>query len=226
MNTMQRHPFYTRDGGFTLIEIMVAMFLLSMILLILFSGLYSANKHWQSAQISVENNDEIRLTSRFIRKQISQAVPLFWEDKKERQLLFAGTSTMLSFATQLPAHRGGGGFYYMTMHLVNTNSKPQLGFHYVSLHPDSKPFDNTNAEEQEYVSLIDDVDAISFTYFGNEAPNQEPRWYEEWPESKLLPKLVRIKLATKRPEKIWPVIDIPFKNTHRESLPEFLIISS
>ncbi len=225
MNTQHIYKTTLNNKGFTLLEVMIAMMILSLILLMLFSGLYTANKHWQIGEIRSEKNDELRLASRFIRKQISQAVPLIWVDKNGRSLLFSGQQNELGFTAQLPAHRGGGGLYYLTLHVINSDSKNQLGLHYSLIQADNTPLDNIT-DETDYVDLIDDIDEISFSYFGKEDINQEAQWYDKWPSEKIMPKLIRISLSTTNPEKIWPEIDIPVKNINTANLPEFLIISS
>ncbi len=215
-----------KSKAFTLLEVMIAMVILSLILLMLFSSLHTANKHWQVGQIRSEKNDEIRLSSFFIRKQISQAIPLIWADKNGRRLLFSGEQDQLSFTANLPAHRGGGGLYFLTMHVINFESKNQLGLHYSLVQPDNSPLENNISDETAYVDLIDNINEVTFSYFGNEDKKQEPQWYDKWPSEKVLPKMIRINISSNNPEKVWPNIDIPIQNTHVANLPEFLIVSS
>jgi general secretion pathway protein J len=226
MNTQHNSVAMFKNNGFTLIEIMIAMVVLSMMMLLLFSSLHTANKHWQIGEIRSDKNNELRLASHFIRKQISQAVPLVWVDKNERQLLFSGEKDTLSFTAQLPSHRGGGGLYFLTMHTVDIESSKQLGLHYSLIQPDNAPLDSSITDETDYVDLIENIDEVSFSYFGKEDINMEAQWYDKWPSKKVMPKMVRINLSTTNPDKVWPEIDIPIQNTHKSNLPEFLIVSS
>lgn len=214
------------NKGFTLLEIMIAMLVLSMVLLMLFSSLHTANKYWQIGENRTEKNSEFRLITHFIRKQISQAVPLIWVDKKERQLLFSGEEDQLSFTSNLPAHRGGGGLYFLTMHVINTDAGNQLGLHYSLIQADNSPLDNNISDETGYVDLINNIDEVSFSYFGKVDINQEAQWHDRWSSDKAMPKIIRISMRTTNPDKDWPEINIPIQNNHTANLPEFLLVSS
>ena len=226
MSTLRVSKTRSRNKGFTLLEVVIAMVVLSLIMVILFSGLHTANKYWQIGEIRTEKNEEIRLASRFIRRQISQAVPLIWIDKKERKLLFSGEQDELRFTAHLPAHRGGGGLYFLTMHTIKSDSKNQLGLHYSLIQADSSPLESNISDETKYVDLINNIESVSFSYFGSEDKNKDPQWYDKWPSEKVMPRMVRISLSTTNPEKVWPDIDIPIKNIHAANLPEFLIAAS
>ena len=214
-----------RRCGFTLLEVMVAMVVLSFIFLILFSSLFSANKYWQTAETISEKNDELRLVSRFIRKSISQSIPLIWVDKKKRTLLFKGEQDKLAFTSRLPAHRGGGGLYLITLHVLEKDDMNQLAIHYKLIQPDEYPMDNIS-DETKHTTLIKNIDSISFSYFGKEDNNLQAQWHNEWPNKEQLPRLIKIELVSESSAKKWPDITIPFQNIHSTNLPEFSITSS
>jgi len=214
----------TRSQGFTLVEIMVAMVLLSMILLLLFSSLFTATKYWKMGENIIEKNDEVRLVSYFIRKQITQTVPLLWIENGKRKLLFRGMPDELSFTSTLPSHRGGGGIHSLTLKVIQTTDNNQLGMVYSLLNPDTIPFTDTFDEDEQFVTLASDIDSINFSYYGKEKKNEESRWFELWENNEYLPQLVRIKINALDENNNWPVIEIPIKTGHViNRQPEFMI---
>lgn len=212
--------------GFTLIEILIAMVLLSMTLLLLFSSLYTANKYWQMGERVIEKSEEKRLVIQFIRNQIAKAVPILWVEKGERKLLFQGKSDELRFVSTLPAHRGGGGLHTLTLKVVETDSTKQLGLSYSLLNPDTVPFSNSN-NDHEFVIIADDIDSISLSYFGKTKNDEEAHWSEEWDSEATMPQLARLRIHSQKHSlnrmNDWPHIDIPIQASFVHGQSEFMI---
>ncbi len=143
-----------KNTGFTLIEIIIAMTLLSLILVLLFSTIFTANKSWQSTERKISHNDETRIVAQFIQRQITQMTPLLWFDNNKRKLLFSGTNNEISFTITLPAHRGGGGVQLVTLKINNTDDKNHLDLYYRHASGDVFPFENDNFEQ---VTLLEDI---------------------------------------------------------------------
>ena len=212
--------------GFTLIEILIAIVLLSMILLLLFSSLYTANKHWQIGEKKIEKNNEIRLVNKFIRRQISQATPILWVEKDNKQLLFKGKNNELNFIANLPAHRGGGGLHALTLKVTETDDAKQLVLSYSLLTPDNEPFTDSVDEREEFVVIADDIDSISFFYFGSEEIGDEPHWFDEWSSNEEFPQLVKIQINSTNENIVWPLLEIPVKSVFISGEPTFIIQAS
>jgi len=208
--------------GFTLIEIMIALVLLSMTLLLLFSSLHTANKYWQMGEKTIERNEETRLLSRFIRKRITQAVPMLWIEKGEKRLLFQGRQNELRFVSTLPAHRGGGGLHILTLKVVVTDSTKQLGLNHRLLDPDAAPFSDP-VNVKEFIVIVDDIDTISLSYFGKTKNDDEARWFDEWESEAYMPQLVRLQVHFQNENNDWPFIDIPIQSSFVRGQPEFMI---
>jgi general secretion pathway protein J len=215
-----------RTRGFTLIEILISMVLLSMILLLLFSSLYTANKYWQMGEKTVEQNEETRLVNHFIRRLIIQTVPILWVDDGEKKLLFQGKQDELRFVSTLPAHRGGGGLHTLILKVVTTDSTKQLGLTHSLLDPDIEPFSDL-INEEEFITIANDIDTIKLSYFGKLKKDEEAQWFEEWDSEIYIPQLVRLRIHPQNHllNRIndWPVIDIPIQASFVQGQPEFMI---
>lgn len=213
----------SRNHGFTLVEIMITLTLLSMILLLLFGGLHTANRTWQSGTLRIIKNDEMRVFSQFIRKQIAQTVPLVWVNQDTFRLVFDGEQNELTFTSTLPAHRGDGGLYFMTLEAVESEGSKQLDLVYHRANPGISPFDTIFSDNQTRVLLIEDIEAIEFAYYGHKHPDDEPEWYDRWQNEEVLPKLVRLKVHTSDPGRNWPVMNIPIHTTSIEGQPQYIL---
>lgn len=212
-----------KPNGFTLIEVIIAMTLLSLILVLLFSTIFTANKSWQSTERKIEHNDELRLVSRFIQRQITQMTPLLWSDNKKQKLLFSGKNNEISFTTTLPAHRGGGGVQLVTLKMNNTDGINHLDLYYRYAGGDIFPFDNDNFEQ---VTLLENIKNIEIAYFGREKEDQEPQWQDEWQNDDFLPLLISIKIQGTETNQDWPELKIPFHSNFVRGQPQFVLRKS
>ncbi len=222
MTTIKQQKI-SQSQGFTLIEIMVAMVILSMIMLLLFSSLFTANKYWKIGENRIEKNDEVRLVSSFIRKQISQTVPMLWIDDNKRKLLFEGKHNELFFTSTLPSHRGGGGIHSLTLKVIQIDNKNQLGMTYSLLIPDVIPFSGNADDDEQFVTIANDIDSIHLSYFGKEENDENPGWFDVWKNDNFLPQLVRIQISSHGETTVWPVIEIPIKANYVNGRSEFMI---
>jgi general secretion pathway protein J len=219
----QMRRLQTMNYGFTLVEIMIALTLLSMILLLLFGSLHTVNRSWQSGLEKIDKNDEIRLVSDFIRRQITQTVPLLWINKDGDRLVFYGEQNELTFTSTLPSHRGGGGLYFMTLKVNETGKSKQLGLNYYRANPGISPFDPPPVDEQTHVLLLENIDIINFAYYGQDNSDDDPKWHDSWQNEQTLPKLVRLNIHQSEPERSWPVMTMAIPSKHTQGQPQYIL---
>ena len=65
-----------RNTGFTLVELLLAITLMSILLGLTYSGLRAATRSTERGEIILANNGEIRTTHQFVRRQLNQMLPL------------------------------------------------------------------------------------------------------------------------------------------------------
>ena len=73
-------------GGFTLAEVLVAMALLGLVLIMMFSALHTTSRSWYLGEARAVQNDERRLVQSFLRRQFEQVVPLLQFDSPPLRL--------------------------------------------------------------------------------------------------------------------------------------------
>ena len=201
----RRAPAPRPAPGFTLIEVLLAVSLLSLILLLLFSALFSANRSWAATERRIAQNDELRLVAEFIQRQLTAQAPLFWAGQDDTSLLFSGAQDELYFTAGLPAHRGGGGVQALTLKVSRAGGERQLALYFQPVSAARRPFDNHGAER---VVLLANTARIELAYYGREEIEGQSTWRDEWRHAELLPELIGLTVypATGRP---WPQMIIP-----------------
>lgn len=165
----------------------------------------------------------MRLVSHFIRRQITQTVPLLWINKDGDRLVFFGGQNELTFTSTLPAHRGGGGLYFMTLKINETGKSRQFDLNYYRANPGISPFDPPPFDEQTHVTLLENIEGIKFAYYGRDKPDDDPRWHDSWQNEETLPKLVRLNIHQTEPERIWPVMTMAIPSVHTQAEPQYIL---
>lgn len=210
-----RYPWRSTDhlptaAGFTLLELLVGLALLSLLTMTLYAGVRLGMRSWEAGEVRSEKSEEMRLVEGFLRRYLSGAYPLFLQEDNALRLQFEGSEQRLRFVAVMPAHLGVGGLYALTVELIGSDERARLVVTRTLAHPDVDP----SAEAVTWVShkavLIDRLRSAQFAYFGLEqrASGREPdtpQWYDVWENTKLLPSLVRLQVIGEDGEP-WPAI--------------------
>jgi len=193
--------------GFTLVEVLVALAVLSLLLVALYAGLRGAARSWERAEAQAARSEALRVTEAFLRRYLERALPLLRRREGRWQVLFEGEPDGLRFATVMPAHLGGGGIYEVSLTVEDGEEGPALELARRLLHPD---LDELDVEElprglADRSVLVEGVEALELAYLGAERPGMSPRWSERWTAPRRLPDLVRVRLVRAGGEP-WPEI--------------------
>ena len=210
-----------RQRGFTLVEVLVAMTLLGIMLALLFGAISMSARNQRAAETKMAHSDELRLVGNFVQQLIAHSLPLVWIDRDGRRLIFEGKSDEIRFAALLPAHRGGGGVQLVTLKHHRAGKRRPLELHYRYADPEH-PLDGP-APEPERVILLEDVDGVSFSYFGKHGTDSEPAWRDAWQDKERLPGLVSLKLHASSSAQAWPELRIPLRAGHAPGRPELVL---
>jgi len=209
---------YGHSLGYTLIEILIALTLFSVILMLVFSALHTSSKSWIASEQQIAANEDKRLILTFIKRQLSQVVPLLQINGKKNNVVFKGEQDSLRFVSALPAHRGGGGLYLLTL---RADEDLTLYYQIVTTNIDlATDLDNEKIKSQV---LIADIDKIEFSYFGSEDTDDTPTWYEQWENQKQLPDLISLRIRSKDSSEFWPEVLIPIRTQVSRGLPQFTL---
>jgi len=182
-----------RNAGFSLLELLVAVSLLSVALFLLYSGLFSAAQSWETGERQIIRNDIQRTQLAFVRRLLREAVPLMLYDGRDNRILFHGERDTLRFIAPLPSHRGGDWAYLITIKAGPGGEGEDLLLYYERIHEDLD-LEGKPAEDAPDVILLAGIADLTFSYYGDPSDTGRPDWHEEWTVADRLPKLVRLEV--------------------------------
>lgn len=192
-----------KQRGFTLLEMVIGMALLGFVLLLLFSGLRLGSRSWDAGErITSEMARQVAITN-FLHRQLSLVYPFRWKKDGQAALAFDGEQSHVYFVAAIPAHLGPGGLQLLVLEETRDRGGSALRLRWQSPSPETKEF--VFPDESSEVYLLRDLETFEISYFGSSNPDTEPSWHASWTNEARLPKLVRVKIATKN-GKAWPEI--------------------
>lgn len=208
----------TADKGFTLLEVLVALVLLSFLLVMLFGSLYAGARNWSAGEVRARDNDDKRLVLSFIRRIMGETMPMFLADRQGARLMFRGNDASLQFVSRLPAHYAGSGIYFLKLE----EDHNELLIRYMPLTGDKALFGEGDFVEAEHISLLGNVQTIDLDYYGRDTPDTEPAWHDNWESGNLLPELIRLSIHTHEPDS-WPPMVMAIRTHALPGLPQLTL---
>lgn len=209
---------YKHRSGFTLVEVLIAMTLFSMIMLMMFTALNTTSRNWYLTEAKTEKNDERRLIQGFIRKQFEQLVPMLQLSQSDNRVLFQGESNTVTYTSYLPSHHAGAGIYLLNLSVDDNKLVLQHQDISAKINLDKKI---TLTDKNSRV-LLEDIDSIEFEYFGREDNDDTPSWHDRWEINNRLPELIKINIAD-TDYNIWAEMIIPIHTTVQRGQPQLTV---
>ena len=195
--------------GFTLIEVLIAMTLLSIMVVLLFSSLKICADSWEKGESKITDVNEVAVVYNFFQRHLSIAKPL-WNDlsEEEKTFSFQGKAQSLQFISAFPASAGRSGLQLFSLDLQEEDNEQVIK---VTIKPF---FPVAEGEEwhKEEVTLIKHVSDFTLAYFGSDDGVSEGSWEEEWLDKEVLPRLVKINIELENGI-FWPEMIIDLKIT-------------
>lgn len=212
--------------GFTLIELVIALAIIGLISLLLFSGLRLGGRSWEVVETIGERLSGLRLADGFLRRTLSQTRPATATYDGQIVQIFAGESERLEWSAPLSEHVGLSGLYILRLQLESAGEARTLILTRWLLHPEIleggsevPPWEPMTEQDETALSdlradldtadgafgrarLLEDVSRFELAYYGLADGDSEPDWHEEWLGQTRQPNLVRIRLETT--EQSWP----------------------
>ena len=186
---MKKYRADRREAGFTLLELIVAITLMGLVLVVLYSGLRLGLNSWDGGEQRAEETHRLRLAQEFLRRQLAQSITVYQiNDRQEQSVVFAGRPDEIEFVAPMLAQLGQGGLYRVRIGVAD-------GRLWIRWRP-YLPTDPEAGEERETV-LLEGVSDVEWAYFGPEQDNDlesPPHWRSDWASTQRRPQLVRLNL--------------------------------
>jgi general secretion pathway protein J len=209
--------------GFTLVELLLAITLMSILLGLTYSGLRAATRSTQSGEIILAANGKMRAAHQFVHRQLNQMLPLAFgvtDDANESRIVFTGDSRSIRYVAPMPGYLGSGGPQVQLLELANSNDGGVLQISHALL----QSFEQANLYDQEPVILLEDIESAGFEFLGRNQEGILKDWSSNWNQPDQLPVAVRLSIEFSEDVQVqWPVLvagvrvdDLFFKSKTRE----------
>ncbi len=206
----QEHQLSYRQQGFSLLEMLLAFSMLSILFLALFSGFNTLGKGWDAADKRMLKTEDMRLISEFIRSQLSQAMVVKIQGENEDEMVYAfeGESDYVRYAAPLQPLQSSGGVYLIELAVGTDGKGKKLEIRYAPYRPDQGWEDAF--DEVEPVLIYGGLRSIEFGYFAAQTIDDDPEWEQEWVEEAVYPLLLKLVLEDSD-GRVWPelIVDLP-----------------
>ena len=183
--------------GFTLLELLVALTLLSLVGLVMLGGLKFGARVWERTAAVAGDAESVESVQRLLRRQLSAVYPAWTNDGANRGgVVFDGFAESLAYiASPLPQLALTGNERFQ-LSLSASHALELIWSH---------GFDGDPGDGQSRAVLLSRVSALEFAYFGPDAAGRDPQWRDSWTGQTRLPQLIRVRVAFPQGDpRTWP----------------------
>jgi len=191
--------------GFTLVELLLAITLMSMLLALAYGGLRASTRATERGQVILEESSRMRMAHQFVRKQLNQMLPLAYEqdDEKKERKLFEGNRSSIRFVGPMPGYLSFGGPQVQEISIVNGEHGQAL----VLSHALLQGFEEAKLYERAPILLIDHIEDAWFTFLGVDEFGELTGWAPDWADTETLPKAVSLEMEFEEDVILeWPML--------------------
>ncbi|MCL4492891.1 MAG: hypothetical protein M1510_13510 [Nitrospirae bacterium] len=199
-----RHPLLNR-GGYTLLELLLSIFLIGLILLIVGGAMRLGFRSVDSGERRIESLERFKSSLNIINSQIQSAILITLKEDKEGDLdtgekryLFKGDRESMQFPTNYSLWGNRRGYVIVTYQVESGGQGKWMLRATEGL---------IGAEKGKETKLFDLLDGIHFEYFFKDPLEEKGRWVEQWTDKASIPEKVKVHLAegTRKLSLIIPV---------------------
>jgi general secretion pathway protein J len=178
--------------GFTLIEVLIAMTLLSIMVVLLFASLKICAQSWEQGETKITEINDVAVVYNFFQQHLAAAKPVIndFSDDNVASFAFQGDAKSLRFVSALPASIGRSGLQQFSLEVQQDSDGQSIK---VLLTP-FFPVAEGEQWRQDDAVLIKHVRNFKISYFGSEDGVSEGAWFDEWLDKEVQPQLVKIKI--------------------------------
>jgi prepilin-type N-terminal cleavage/methylation domain-containing protein len=198
----------SRTSGFTLLELLVSIVILSLIVTISYSALMVGSRSWQGAASTIKENSTTRFALQFIRRKIEQMYPIYWKDGVKRVLAFQGDEDGVKFIAPAPQGRETVEYYeyYLATEQVGMDSVSLMLF-FEAHDPSAQGFKvSKNSPSRKIIPVLT---RVRYSYFGSQENDEFFDWYQVWDDdSKAYPALIKMEMLSEDEEEPWLEIEV------------------
>jgi general secretion pathway protein J len=192
-------------AGFTLVELLLALSLMSMLLALAYGGLRASTRAADKGQAILEDSSRIRMAHQFVRKQLNQMAPLAFVVSADQQdrTVFAGDARKIRYVSPMPGYLGFGGPQVQELAIISGDDGDQL----VLSHALLQGFEEQDLYVRDPIVLLEHIDFAEFSFLGRDEFGELTGWINYWEQEGLLPESVSLEIDFEEDVYIkWPLM--------------------
>ena len=201
-----------RQRGFTLIEVLVVMSLLSMVMLAMSSALRSMAQTESRVDERLQRSDQMRVVNNFLRQALGRVEAVKSSNPNapsDQRIQFSAEKNSIDWLGIMPARHGVGGRYFFHLSLEDTQQGSALMLRYAPWAMQTAFPDWSQSESHVLARNITEfkVEAEGLPRLIQSIPSGWPRgWQSGWPIKDALPQ--RLRLTWTDNKGMWPPLVI------------------
>lgn len=190
------------ERGFTLLELLLSLTILTIVTVIIGSGLRLGMNAWEKGDAETSETQRLRILSSMFSQQLKSVFPYMIRVDDEKVFAFNGDSNSILFVTTTNDIAYGG------LKWIRYEYKDGTLYYKEGLLPDKELTEHISGDEE----ILDaEIGEVTFAYYAA----HEGEWKDEWDFSDSLPDAVKIKVTHFEPFQVNLAFGERFKNEER-----------
>ncbi len=173
-------------AGFTIIELILSLSILSVIVLLIGSSFRLGMNAWEKGSAETHETQRLRVLSGIMSQNLKSAYPFKIKIDREEVIMFNGKKDSLLFVTALADYTIGG-FKWIRFSYDDESLMYKEG-----ILPDKKVIEKVTGDEELVES---DIKEFEFQYLSSD----QSEWLESWDFGDELPSAVKVRIADFQP---------------------------
>lgn len=197
-----------KQQGFSMLEIIVAMTMLSLIMAMIYAGIHTSREMAHKGTQRINATNEIRVIQELVRRQVSRLLPMAFKEEDGEFIIFDADQDKIMFVAPMPGYLGQGGPHVQLIEILQENDGKILQFSHWFL---GDSFDEIDFEEteQEPIVLLEGIQNASFSFVKLDEFGRMGEWETEWENGETTPLMVKLDIDLKEDSMMkWPSLQV------------------
>ncbi|MCG8593145.1 MAG: prepilin-type N-terminal cleavage/methylation domain-containing protein [Kiloniellales bacterium] len=201
---MTARPETDSQGGFTLLELLVAISVFALLSVMMYGGLNFGIRAWERVGEADTRQSDVQLVQNLLRRAFAEVQPAEVGGPRRRlRLAFEGDRDGLVFVGPMPAYLGPGGNHLIGLQVEGAGRERALTLRWEVFREERPDLAFTEAAEREV--LLFGVQDLRLRYFGAEDEALSPQWRSQWRDDEALPRLIQAEVDfAPGDRRLWP----------------------
>ena len=185
----------TAEAGFTLVELLVSLALLSMMALLIGAAVVPGRHAFLRIEAKSDDADAVVAAQNLLRDRVAHLLPVARQTRDAQLTEVVGAPGTFNFYAPGPQSDGPAELRRYTLMVTSANDLVLLSASDLALDP----------QPSRREVLLRGVRALAVAYYGAPSPASAPRWLDRWDAAPAPPQLVSIRLAfAANDHRVWP----------------------